>query len=176
MPTLKRSEVIPTAMKEIFEKINSITNPICKQYLNDEYALLAKQATAALCRKRPTPFTGSLTSWACGIVYALGIVNFLFDKSQKPYIKAEDLCMAFQLSKSTGHTKAKMVLNLLKANRFNANWVLPSRLDTHPMAWMIMFNGFIVDVRQLPIEVQLMAYEKGLIPKMPPELVLGGCN
>lgn len=173
MSKFKRSETVPAAMKEIYQKVITITNPICEQHLNDEYALLTRQATAALCRKRPSPLASSLTAWACGIVYALGMVNFLFDKTQKPYIKAENLCAAFGLSKSTGHTKAKMVLNFLKTSQFGTSWVLPSRLDTHPMAWMIMFNGFIVDVRSLPIEIQLMAYQKGLIPEMPPELVLG---
>lgn len=176
MSKFKHSETVPVAMKETFEKITAITNLVCEQYLNKEYALLARQASAALCRKRPTPLAGSLPAWACGIVYALGIVNFLFDKSKKPYIKAEKLCEAFGFSKSTGYTKAKMVLDLLKTGRFDANWILPSQLDDHPMAWMIMFNGFIVDVRELPVEVQLMAYEKGLIPKIPPKLVLGGAN
>lgn len=173
MSKFKRSETVPAAMKETYEKVTSITNPICEQHLNNEYSLLARQATATLCRKRPSPFNGSLTSWACGIVYALGIINFLFDKKQKPYIKAESLCEAFGLSKSTGHTKAKMVLNALKTSQFDTSWVLPSRLDDHPMAWMIMFNGFIVDVRTLPIEIQLKAYQKGLIPELPPKLVLG---
>ncbi len=36
---------------------------------------------AALSRKRPSPLsTGRERSWAVGIIYALGQVNFLFDK------------------------------------------------------------------------------------------------
>lgn len=35
------------------------------------------------------------------------------------------------------------------------------------MAWMISFNGLIIDARSLPPEIQQMAYEKGLIPYLP---------
>ena len=36
-------------------------------------------------------------------------------------------------------------------------------------AWLIMVNGYIVDVRSMPREVQELAYQKGLIPYMPDE-------
>ena len=32
------------------------------------------------------------------------------------------------------------------------------------MAWIIMFNGFMIDARTLSREIQEAAYEKGLIP------------
>ena len=36
-----------------------------------------------------------------------------------------------------------------------------------PMAWMIMVDGFIIDARKMPREVQEVAYRKGLIPYIP---------
>jgi len=50
---------------------------------------------------------------------------------------------------------------------FDVNWTLPSRMEDHPLAWMIQLNGFIVDVRTQSKEIQEIAYEKGLIPYMP---------
>ena len=44
------------------------------------------------------------------------------------------------------------------------HWCLPNQLHNHAFAWMITFNGFIVDARQLEPEIQEIAYEKGLIP------------
>jgi hypothetical protein len=44
---------------------------------------------------------------------------------------------------------------------------LPSRLEDNPLAWMVMVNGFIVDVRDMPREVQEEAFRKGLIPYLP---------
>ena len=45
-------------------------------------------------------------------------------------------------------------------------------LSLHPfisprMVWILQLNGLMVDIRQLPIEVQQMAFEKGLIPFVP---------
>ena len=37
------------------------------------------------------------------------------------------------------------------------------------MVWMVQVNGFVVDVRGMPIEVQQIAYQKGLIPYVPAE-------
>jgi hypothetical protein len=42
--------------------------------------------------------------------------------------------------------------------------VSPSKFDRNPLIWMLMVNGMMVDVRHLPIEVQEVAYQKGLIP------------
>jgi hypothetical protein len=40
-------------------------------------------------------------------------------------------------------------------------------MDDNIMAWMISVNGLIVDARSMPIEIQEIAYEKGLIPYVP---------
>jgi hypothetical protein len=35
------------------------------------------------------------------------------------------------------------------------------------MIWNLMVNGYIVDIRGMPREVQEIAYNKGLIPYIP---------
>lgn len=150
MPRVTKSEKVPEQMKSIFEAVVSLTDEVCKKHLNEEYAALARQAAAALCRKRPSPLShGKANSWACGIVYALGTINFLFDKSQEPYMNASHLCNAFGLSASTGAAKSKAVRDVLKMTQFDPNWCLPSRLDRNPMAWLITVNGFLVDARSM---------------------------
>ncbi len=52
-------------------------------------------------------------------------------------------------------------------DQFDHRWYLPSRIANSPMLWMITFNGFIVDARTMPREVQEIAYKKGLIPYIP---------
>ena len=85
MARVKKTEKVPKKMREKFDAIVALTDKVCLEHLNEEYAQLARQATAALCRKRPSPLSsGRVKSWACGVVYALGFVNFLFDKSQIP--------------------------------------------------------------------------------------------
>jgi len=44
---------------------------------------------------------------------------------------------------------------------------LPSKMDSNPLAWMITINGLIVDARGMPLSVQQIAFEKGLIPYIP---------
>jgi len=129
---------------------------------------LARQATAALCRKRPSPLrSGRVESWACGIVYALGFVNFLFDKTQNPHMSAADLCAAFGVAKGTGSAKSKAVRDALNMSQMDPEWFRPSHMDDNVLAWMIMVDGLIVDARTLPREIQEIAYQKGLIPYVP---------
>lgn len=170
MPGINKSEKVPKQMQTIFDAIVPLTDEFCKEYLNDEYGQLSRQVIAALCRKRPSPLAhGKANVWACGVVYALGFVNFLFDKSKEPYIDATGLCEAFGVSKSTGSTKSKAVRDALDMMQLDPNWCLASLMDNNPMAWWIRVNGLIVDARTMPQEIQEMAYEKGLIPYIPDE-------
>ena len=41
---------------------------------------------------------------------------------------------------------------------------LPSRIEDNPFVWMVRVNGFIVDVREAPYEIQEQAYYQGIIP------------
>jgi hypothetical protein len=168
MATISKSERVPKPMEATFNAIVALTDSFCRAHLDEEYAQLARQATAALCRKRPSPLaTGNIKTWACGIVYALGTVNFLFDRSQTPSRSAAELCAGFGVSKSTGAAKAKVVRDTLDMSQMDPQWYRPSKLDENPMAWMIMVNGFVVDVRSMPRDVQEAAHAKGLIPYLP---------
>src|SRR2546425_12893947 len=109
MAPITKSERVPKPMQATFDAIVALTDAFCRAHLDEEYAQLARQVTAALCRKRPSPLaTGNLKTWACGIVYALVSVNFLFDKSQIPSMSAAELCAGFGVGKSTGSAKAKV--------------------------------------------------------------------
>jgi hypothetical protein len=170
MPPITKSERVPKPMEKTFNDIVALTDAFCRAHLDEEYAQLARQATAALCRKRPSPLaTGNRKTWACGIVYALGSANFLFDKSQKPTMRAAELCAGFGVSQSTGSAKAKAVRDILGMGQMDPQWCRPSKMEDNPLAWMIMVDGFVVDVRRMSRAVQEVAYEKGLIPYIPGE-------
>jgi hypothetical protein len=163
-----KSEKVPKNMQSTYDSIVTLTDEFCTEHLNEEYAQLARQLTAALGRKRPSPLSsGRPNSWACGIIYALGFVNFLFDKSHEPYLSATELCEGFGISKSTGANKSREIRDLMDMVQFDPNWCLPSLMDENPLAWMIMVDGFVVDVRSAPLNIQEAAYEKGLIPYIP---------
>ncbi|MGE0085025.1 MAG: DUF6398 domain-containing protein [Desulfococcaceae bacterium] len=164
----RKSEKVPKEMQETFENIIGLTNDFCKKFLNEEYAQIIRYAAAALCRKRTSPLAkGRANAWACGITHAIGMVNFLYDRSQEPSMNASELYEAYGVSRSTGQSKSKIVRDLLKMSQLDLTWCLPSRLDDNPLTWLIMVNGLIADARQMPREVQETAFEKGFIPYIP---------
>lgn len=57
--------------------------------------------------------------------------------------------------------------DLLKITPFSPRWCLPSLLDSSEIPWILEVDGFLRDIRSLPIEVQLQAAAKGLIPSVP---------
>ena len=163
-----RSERVPNKMKAKFDEITALTDPFCREHLNEEYEQLIREATAALCRKRPSPLTRGRTDiWACGIVWAVGLINFLHDRSQNPHMSSAEVCAAFGVKQSTGTNKAALVRKTLRMHQLDPDWCLPSLLDSHPVAWLLEVNGLIVDARYLPRDIQEIAYEEGLIPFLP---------
>jgi hypothetical protein len=170
MPPKTKSLSVPEPMLPTYEAITALTDTLCREALNDEYAQVCREMTATLARKRPSPLvTGQAKSWACGIAHTVGSVNFLFDKSQKPHMRADELCAWFGLSKSTGGNRSTQIKQILKIGILDSHWTLPSRMEKNTMAWMVTLNGFIVDARSLSRPLQEEAYRKGLIPYLPPE-------
>ena len=170
-----KSENVPAAMQPRYNEIAALIDAFCTQHLNDEYAQVCRQMAATLSRKRPSPLVnGKPNSWAAAIVHTVGRVNFLFDKSQTPHMRADVLAAAFGLSKSTVGNKSAQIQDLLRINLFDSNWTLPSRLDKNPGAWLITVNGLIIDARSAPRFIQEEAYRKGLIPYIPDDKASDG--
>ena len=95
------------------------------------------------------------------------MVNFLFDKSQKPYLRADELCKLFGVSPSTGGNKSQVIRKMFDMMQMDPRWTVPSMMNKNPLAWMIQVNGFIVDARYAPRAIQEEAFRKGLIPYIP---------
>jgi hypothetical protein len=87
-----KSIKVPKAFGETYAAITAITDDFCREHLNEEYSEPARFASAALYRNRPSLLSkGKLQTWACGIFYALGQVNFLSDKSHKGNVRLNRL-------------------------------------------------------------------------------------
>ena len=71
------------------------------------------------------------------------------------------------VAKSTAGNKSKAIREALKMKPYDWRWSLPSKLDDHPLAWMIEVDGLILDARHIPREIQEVAFRKGLIPYVP---------
>jgi Domain of unknown function (DUF6398) len=159
---------IPVAMRPAAEQVIALTDAVCADLLDEEYAGLARHMVAKLARKRPSPLqSGRATTWAGGVIWALGQVNFLFDRSSEPYVTHDDLADAFGLSKSTLSQKAKQVRDILQMTWGKPEFLRAEQVDSSPMIWFIEVNGMALDARQLPLEIQVEAYLKGIIPYVP---------
>ncbi len=170
MSPKSKSLSVPEAMQPRYLEIVALTDALCQEKLNAEYAALCREMAATLARKRPSPLAnGQVKTWACGIVYTIGFVNFLFDKTQTPHMRADELCTWFGVAATTGGNKSRQIRDMLKITQLDVKWTLPSMVDQNPLAWMVSVNGFIVDARSLPRPLQEEAYRKGLIPYVPGE-------
>ena len=159
----KRDEV-----GEVLDVIVGMIDQFCREHLNEEYVVLCRRLAEKLARKRPSPLlNGKPATWACGIIRTIGWVNFLDDRSQTPHMKLTAIDKAFGVGESTGQGKSKAMRSMFKIRQFDHNWMLPSRIDENPLIWMLEVNGFIMDIRKCPREMQESASEKGLIPYVP---------
>jgi len=159
---------VPKSLQATYEAIVSVTDAVCRERLNDEYADLARRLAAKLSRKRPSPLeSGQPKSWAGGILYTLGRINFLFDRDQKPHLSARELCAAIGVSQGTATSKSNEIMDMMRLFQLHPDWTLPSMVDRNPLAWMISVNGFLVDARYAPREIQEEAFRLGLIPYLP---------
>jgi hypothetical protein len=153
---------------EVLHVILDLIDQFCKEHLNEEYAVLCRKLAEKLARKRPSPLLhGSPNAWASGIVRAVGGANFLHDKSQTPYMRSTDIDHYLGTSPSSGAAKLAAIRKMLKIHPMDHHWTLPSRMADNPLVWLVSVNGFMMDVRHAPREVQEIAFNKGLIPYIP---------
>jgi len=159
---------VPVKSKPVFEAVVRRTDGFCNQHLNAEYADLCRTLAGALARKRPSPLLqGDPNTWACAILYAIGRVNFLFDKTQSPHLSADELCSLFGLSQNSVSTKASKIMKMMGMFQLDPRWCLPSLTPDNPLVWLIEVDGFLLDARDAPRHIQEEAFHRGLIPYLP---------
>jgi hypothetical protein len=159
---------VPKALRPVADEIVAITDSVCLAVLDEEYADLARRAVAKLARKRPSPLLrGRRAGWAAGVVYALGQANFLFDPAIGPTVTADQLSEAFGVAKTTMGSKARQVRDLLRISPFSPEFERADVAAANPLKWIIEVDGLAVDVRHVPLDIQVAAFERGFIPYVP---------
>lgn len=162
---------MPVAVRPAFEEVAGIVDDFCHRHLGDEYAQLSVALTAKLARKRPSPLLrGDRRIWASAVIYALGRVNFLSDPSQTPHLPTEHLARLLGVKQTTMAAKGRVVMDLFGLDHFDTEFCLPSRLASHPTAWLITIDGLLYDARTLPTKIQAELARCRLIPsvRVPP--------
>ena len=145
----------------------AITDEVCTKHLDDEYAHACRRLVGRLARKRPSPLTrGDTRIWAAGAIYAVGQVNFLFDRSQQPHMTADELAACLGVVKTTMANKAALINKTLNLGVFEPDLTRTVILQQHPLAWLVEVDGLIIDARMLAPELQDEARRRGLIPDL----------
>ena len=158
---------VPSDYRKRYVEIVTLTDEFCDGHLNDEYKAVCRKMTACLCQHGSPVLRGKVASWACGVAYAVGRVNFLTDPSQTPHMKAEQIAAGFGVSSATMHAKSREIHDGLNLMPLDPDFTVTSQVADNPLVWMLTVNGILTDIRYAPREAQVMAYEKGLIPYIP---------
>ena len=134
-----------TRINEKPHQLISLTTEFCEQHLDDEYEQLCEKLIRKISRKRNVPYlSGRIEIWAAGVIYALGQINFLFDRSFEPYATPDDICDYFGTNKSTTSQKAKFIRDMFKMTYGNDEFSTDQNKKDMPFDKLMMINGLIV--------------------------------
>jgi hypothetical protein len=144
-------------IKQKEEKLLEMTGTFCAQNLDDDYFQLCEKLIKKLGRKRDVPFQrGKIEIWAAAVVYAIGSINFLFDKSFEPYMTAEQISEYFSTKNSTVSNKARQIKDMFALGYFSPEFSTQKMEQDNPFNNMVMVDGFIVPLDTLPADLQEM--------------------
>lgn len=71
------------------------------------------------------------------------------------------------VKKTTMANKGRMIRDLIGLDHFDADYMRRDLVAGSSLVWMLEVDGLIVDSRQLPIDLQMEAHRRGLIPYVP---------
>lgn len=141
-------------VEEKRHRLLEATSAYCREHLDEEYEALCGKLIDKMARKRTVPFlTGQMEIWAASVIYALGQINFLFDKSFKPYATADDICNHFGVKKNTVSAKAGVIRDMFKMGYYDEQFSTEVGRQSNPLKDLVMIDGLIVPKSLLPPEV-----------------------
>jgi len=143
------------AIKEKTKQLIEMTGGFCDECLDEGYKELCEKLIRKMSRKRNVPFmNGKMDIWAASIIYALGSINFLFDKSFEPYATADDICGYFGTKKSTTSQKSKLIRDMFKMSHFDDEFSTKKMHEESPFNNLVSIDGMIVPKDMLPPEIR----------------------
>jgi hypothetical protein len=128
---------VPETYAPRFSELVDLTDAFCDAHLNVEYKDLCREMAVAVCQNGSPVRRGKAESWAAGIVYSLGRINFLDDPSQTPHMKSKQIAEGFSVSVGTMQAKSKVIREGLDLFPFHPDWCLSSLQESNPLTWMM---------------------------------------
>lgn len=147
-------EEITTKEKQLLMMVGDFT----RDNINEEYTELCSNLVKKLGRKHDVPFKrGRLEIWASAVVYAIGQINFLFDKSFEPHLTPDDICNYFNTKKSTVSSKAKTIRDILKLEYYDKEFSTENMVENNP------FNNFVMTEEGIIVPKSMLFEEKSVL-------------
>lgn len=142
---MARSQDEKEKIETISQELISLTGEFCDAYLDDEYKQLSEKLILKMKRKRQVPFLlGRVNTWAAGVIYALGQINFLFDRDSEPHVAPGDIAEYFGIAPSTAGQKAKKIRDMFKLSYWSPEFSTQAMQHHNPFKRMVMSDGFIL--------------------------------
>jgi len=140
---MARSKKDKEKIETISQELIRLTGEFCDNYVDDEYKQLSEKLILKMKRKRQVPFLlGRANTWAAGVVYALGQINFLFDPSTEPHVAPGDIAEYFGVAKSTVGQKAKRIRDMFDLYPWAPEFSTQLMRDHNPFKTLSMVDGF----------------------------------
>ena len=155
--------------EQLIEEVSSF----CDDKLDEEYRQLSINLIEKMGRKHEVPFKrGKIEIWASAVIYALGQINFLFDRSFEPYSTPDEICDYFNTKKSTVSNKARMIRDMFNLEPFDREFSTSYIKGEAPRFTIDEKTGMIVPVSDIDkfFDDVYELFERGEIDKALSEL------
>ena len=71
------------------------------------------------------------------------------------------------VKKTTMANKARLIRDTLRLRDFDSEFMRRDLVEATSLAWLMEVDGMVVDIRHAPAQLQVRAFELGLIPFVP---------
>ncbi|MCV6630559.1 MAG: DUF6398 domain-containing protein [Flavobacteriaceae bacterium] len=142
-------------IKKRESKLLEMTGMFCSQKLDDDYFKLSEKLIKKMGRKRDVPFKrGKLEIWAAAVIYTIGSINFLFDKSFEPFIKSEEISDFFGTKNATVSNKAGQIRKMFNLTMFDDEFATEHMNESNPLNDLVVVDGLIMPLSSIPENLQ----------------------
>jgi hypothetical protein len=156
---------------DLHERVDAMvaaTDAFCAEHLTEEFGEMCANLTDELAMHHEDLLErGQPKSWAAGVLYAIARVNFLFDASMEPHMRADELCSLFGVSQGNASEKATRIMDAMDFVPMHPDWTVDARKADNPLIWTVLVGGVPADIRTAPMHIRRSAYEDGVIPYIP---------
>jgi hypothetical protein len=119
------------------KELSAHTDQFCADLLNDEYRDMCRTMVKGLCLSGSPGMEGDARLWAAAVVAAIGQVNFLDDKSFKPFYTRADLAKRLGYSYARLKKYTDVLVEGFDLQPFDLDFTLPSMMKHNPLVTLL---------------------------------------